>query len=118
MVMLADIEAASAAIRGAVPETPFQHSVTLSAIAGAELYIKFENQQFTASFKERGALARLLGLSEAQRAAGVVAMSAGNHAQAVAYHARRLGIGATIVMPEDTPEVKVAATRRLERMVK
>jgi threonine dehydratase len=111
MVMLADMEAASAAIRDAVLETPFHHSVTLSVIAGAELYVKFENLQFTASFKERGALAKLLSLSAAERAAGVVAMSAGNHAQAVAHHARRLGIGATIVMPEDTPEVKVSATK-------
>ncbi|MGE0667635.1 MAG: threonine ammonia-lyase [Sphingomonadales bacterium] len=111
MAMLADIRAASAAIRGAVIETPFHHSVTLSAIAGAEIFVKFENLQFTASFKERGALWKLLNLTESERAAGVVAMSAGNHAQALAYHARRLGIGGTIVMPEDTPEVKVSATR-------
>jgi threonine dehydratase len=111
MVMLADMQAASAAIRDAVPPTPFHRSATLSAIAGCALFVKFENLQFTASFKERGALNKLLGLAEAERAAGVVAMSAGNHAQAVAYHARRLGIAATIVMPEDTPEVKVSATR-------
>ncbi|MEN3974554.1 threonine ammonia-lyase [Emcibacter sp. SYSU 3D8] len=110
-MMLADIQKAADAIRGAVPETPFHHSVTLSAVTGAELFIKFENLQFTASFKERGALNRLLSLTPGQRKAGVVAMSAGNHAQAVAYHASRLGIAATIVMPGDTPEVKVAATR-------
>ncbi len=110
-MMLTDVETAADAIRGAVSETPFHHSVILSAITGAELWIKFENLQFTASFKERGALNRLLGLSPAERAAGVVAMSAGNHAQAVAYHASRLGIAATIVMPRDTPEVKVSATR-------
>jgi threonine dehydratase len=110
-MMLADIEAAADAIRGVVAETPFSHSVTLSGIAGAELWIKFENLQFTASFKERGALNKLLGLSEPERAAGVIAMSAGNHAQAVAYHARRLGVAAIIVMPRDTPEVKVSATQ-------
>ena len=110
-MMLADIQAASDAIRGVVPATPFHHSVTLSAITGAELFIKFENLQFTASFKERGALNKLLGLSAAERKAGVIAMSAGNHAQALAYHAKRLGIAATIVMPRDTPEVKVSATR-------
>ncbi len=111
MVMLADMRAASAAIRDAVPPTPFHRSATLSAIAGCELFVKFENLQFTASFKERGALWKLLNLSAAERAAGVIAMSAGNHAQALAYHAHRLAIGATIVMPRDTPEVKVSATR-------
>jgi threonine dehydratase len=109
-MMLADVEAAAAAIREAVPPTPFHRSATLSAIAGAELFVKFENLQFTASFKERGALNRLLRLSPAERAAGVIAMSAGNHAQAVAHHARRLGIAATIVMPRDTPDVKVDGT--------
>ena len=83
-MMLADIKAASAAIRDAVPPTPFHHSVTLSALTGAQLHIKFENLQFTASFKERGALNKLLSLSADERAAGVIAMSAGNHAQAVA----------------------------------
>lgn len=110
-MMLADIQKAADAIRGVLAPTPFLHSVTLSAITGAQLFIKFENLQFTASFKERGALNKLLALAPAERTAGVVAMSAGNHAQALAYHASRLGIAATIVMPADTPEVKVSATR-------
>lgn len=110
-VSLADIEAAARAIAGAVEVTPARHSRTLSAIAGTELYLKFENLQFTASFKERGALNRLLSLSEQERKRGVIAMSAGNHAQGVAYHAGRLGIPATIVMPEGTPFTKVKHTR-------
>src|SRR6478609_8264084 len=97
-VSLADIRAAAAAIDGAVLRTPMRHSRTLSEIAGAEVFLKFENRQFTASFKERGALNRLLQLTAAERSRGVVAMSAGNHAQGVAYHAGRLGIPATIVM--------------------
>ncbi|MBI1181936.1 MAG: threonine ammonia-lyase [Alphaproteobacteria bacterium] len=109
--MLADVRAAAQTIRGAVEETPLRHAVALSRLSGAELYIKFENRQFTSSFKERGALNKLAGLSEAERRRGVIAMSAGNHAQAVAYHASRLGIAATIVMPCDTPEVKVSSTR-------
>ncbi len=91
--------------------TPCVLSQTLSAITGCELYLKFENLQFTASFKERGALNRLLLLDEDQRRAGVCAMSAGNHAQGVAYHARRLGIPATIVMPNGTPLIKINRTR-------
>src|SRR5699024_2821984 len=88
-------------------------SRTLSGIAGCELSLKYENHQFTASFKERGALNCLLNLTAAERDAGVIAMSAGNHAQAVAYHARRLGVRATIVMPQNTPNVKVQNTRAL-----
>lgn len=107
VLTIADIEAAATRIRGAVAETPCLHSRTLSELAGAEVWLKFENLQFTASFKERGALNRLLQLSETERRRGVIAMSAGNHAQGVAYHAGRLGIPATIVMPSFTPYVKV-----------
>ena len=106
-----DIRAAAQRIAGAVENTPFVHSRTLSAIAGAEVWIKFENLQFTASFKERGAANRLLTLSAEEKGRGLIAMSAGNHAQAVAYHAQRLGLAATIVMPKATPFVKVARTR-------
>jgi threonine dehydratase len=111
MVTLADIEAAARAIEGRVERTPLRYSRTLSDITGAQIWIKFENLQFTAAFKERGALNKLLSLTNAERAAGVVAMSAGNHAQGVAYHAARLGIPATIVMPRATPFVKVEHTR-------
>ncbi len=107
----ADIEAASNAIRGAIVETDCDLSRTLSDKLGCELWLKFENLQFTGSFKERGALNKLLSLSEAERKKGVIAMSAGNHAQGVAYHANRLGIPAVIVMPEPTPTVKVENTR-------
>jgi threonine dehydratase len=93
-----------------VLKTPMRHSRTLSAITGAEVYLKFENRQFTASFKERGALNTLLSLTPRERARGVVAMSAGNHAQGVAYHAGRLGIPATIVMPVTTPFTKIKYT--------
>jgi threonine dehydratase len=110
-VALADVRAAAAAIAGSVIETPCLVSRTLSAITGATVWLKFENLQFTAAFKERGALNKLLALDGAQRAAGVLAVSAGNHAQAVAYHAQRLGIRATIVMPRFTPHVKVERTR-------
>jgi threonine dehydratase len=109
-VTLAGIRAAAAAIEGAVLKTPMRHSRTLSAITGAEVFLKFENRQFTASFKERGALTTLLSLTPAERARGVVAMSAGNHAQGVAYHAGRLGIPATIVMPVTTPFTKIKYT--------
>jgi threonine dehydratase len=107
----ADIEAAASAIEGSVKRTRFAQSRTLSQILGCELWLKFENQQFTASFKERGALNRLLHLSDEQKQRGVIAMSAGNHAQGVAYHAARLGIPATIIMPQGTPTVKVEGTR-------
>jgi threonine dehydratase len=110
---LGDVRAAAAAIDGAVVRTPCMHSRTLSGIAGCELYLKFENLQFTASFKERGALYKLLSLSPAERARGVVAMSRGNHAQGVAYHAQRLGIRSVVVMPRHTPTVKVEHTRAL-----
>jgi threonine dehydratase len=106
------VRAAARAIAGNVVQTPCLHSRTLSEIAGAQIYLKFENRQFTASFKERGALNRLLSLDATQRASGVIAVSAGNHAQGVAYHAQRLGIPAVIVMPRFTPHVKVVHTRR------
>ena len=110
-VTLSDIQAAAAAIAGAVVRTPTRHSRTLSDIAGCEIWLKFENRQFTASFKERGALNFLLSLDDAARKRGVAAMSAGNHAQGVAYHAGRLGIPAVIVMPLSTPFNKVKHTR-------
>lgn len=106
-----DIQQAALNIAGAVMNTPCFASETLSQIAGCELFLKFENLQFTSSFKERGALNKLLSLNAAERAAGVCAMSAGNHAQGVAYHARRLGIPATIVMPVGTPATKITRTR-------
>jgi threonine dehydratase len=105
-----DIRAAAERIKGAVIRTPMLVSRTLSDIIGAEVWLKFENLQFTAAYKERGALNKLLQLSSDERQRGVIAASAGNHAQAVAYHARRLGIPATIVMPESTPTVKVTQT--------
>jgi threonine dehydratase len=110
-VTLTDIENAARAIAGAVEVTPARHSRTLSELAGAEIFLKFENLQFTASFKERGALNRLLSLDAGQRSRGVIAMSAGNHAQGVAYHAGRLGVPVTIVMPEGTPFTKMKHTR-------
>ena len=108
---LADIQAARERIAGDIRTTPCSRSVTLSEITGANVFLKFENQQFTASFKERGALNCLLCLSEQQRQQGIIAMSAGNHAQAVAYHGSRLGIPTCIVMPRSTPNAKVEQTR-------
>ena len=108
---LEGIRAAAARIAGAVERTPFLRSRTLSRLAGCELWLKFENLQFTASFKERGALNKLLTMTAAERARGVIAMSAGNHAQGVAYHAARLGVRAVIVMPRGTPNNKVTSTR-------
>ncbi len=108
---LADIQAAARLIEGVVMRTPFLPAPRLSALTGATVLVKYENLQATSSFKERGALVKLLSLSSDERRRGVVAMSAGNHAQAVAYHAQRLGIPATIVMPRPTPFVKIAATR-------
>lgn len=105
-----DIRAAARRIQGAVIRTPMLVSRTLSEIIGAEVWLKFENLQFTAAYKERGALNKLLQLADDERSRGVIAASAGNHAQAVAYHARRLGIPAVIVMPEPTPTVKVTQT--------
>jgi threonine dehydratase len=107
---IVDIRAAEERIKGAVIRTPMLVSRTLSEIIGAEVWLKFENLQFTAAYKERGALNKLLQLSSEERSRGVIAASAGNHAQAVAYHAKRLGIPATIVMPEPTPTVKVTQT--------
>src|SRR5438270_5692044 len=111
MISLETIRAAAGRIAGAVERTPCLPSQTLSRLTGCELHLKFENLQFTASFKERGALNKLRSLSADERRRGVVAMSAGNHAQAVAYHAARLNIPATIVMPLPTPLVKIAATK-------
>ncbi|MGH8206554.1 MAG: pyridoxal-phosphate dependent enzyme, partial [Steroidobacteraceae bacterium] len=110
-ISLQDIGAARERIADQLDATPCLHARTLSQLTGAQIYIKFENLQFTASFKERGALNRLLQLNATQRRAGVCTMSAGNHGQAVAYHAQRLGIPATIVMPLHTPFVKVEHTR-------
>lgn len=110
-VTFADVQLAAGAIAGAVARTPSAVSATLSEILGATVVLKFESLQFTASYKERGARNRLLALTDAERAAGVVAVSAGNHAQAVARHAALLGIPATIVMPIGTPFVKVERTR-------
>jgi len=109
-VSAADIDAAAALLRGQLVDTPCIPSRTLSKICGCEVWVKFENLQFTASFKERGALNRLSTLSAEERARGVIAMSAGNHAQGVAYHSGRLGVPATIVMPEGTPFIKVEHT--------
>ena len=110
-VTLADIERARRTIAGHVLRTPMLPAPKLSALTGAEVFVKYENLQVTNSFKERGAFTKLASLGAAERARGVIAMSAGNHAQAVAYHAARLGVPATIVMPETTPYVKVAATK-------
>ena len=111
-VTIDTIREAAVNIRGDILDTRCERSHTLSAMTGAEVFLKFENHQFTAAFKERGALNRLLALSPEERDRGVIAMSAGNHAQAVAYHAGRLGIRATIVMPRHTPNMKVTNTRR------
>ena len=111
MLSLEAIRAAAARIEGAIERTPFLPSQTLSRVTGCKLHLKFENLQFTASFKERGALNKLLQLSETERRRGVVAMSAGNHAQAVAYHAARLGIPAVIVMPKGSPNTKIKNTQ-------
>lgn len=109
-VVPADIDAAAARLAGAVVRTPTLRSQTLSQLVGADVWLKFENLQFTAAYKERGALNTLLQLSAEARAKGVIAASAGNHAQGLAYHAHRLGIPATIVMPRPTPTVKVTQT--------
>jgi len=111
-ITLDDIRAAAEAIRGSVVETPCVRSKKLSVITGVDLSLKLENLQFTGSFKDRGALVKLLALTDAERKRGVVAMSAGNHAQAVACHAKRLGIAATIVMPRYTPDIKTEQTRQ------
>ena len=106
-----DVKAAHDRIRDRVVYTPTLKSLTLSEIAGAEVYLKFENLQFTAAYKERGALNALLLMDEDKRQAGVIAASAGNHAQGLAYNAKNLDIPATIVMPKTTPMVKVEQTR-------
>ena len=110
-VTLDDIRAAAERIKGTVARTPSHWSRTLSEMSGCDIHLKFENLHFTSSFKERGALNKLLSLSEGERSRGVAAMSAGNHAQGVAYHAGRLGIPATIVMPEGTPYNKIKHTK-------
>ena len=111
MIELTDIRQAQARLLGQVLDTPCVESRTLSRITGAQIFLKFENLQFTASFKERGACNKLVQLTPAERERGVIAMSAGNHAQGVAYHAQRLGLRAVIVMPRFTPSVKVEGTR-------
>ena len=105
------IKAAAARLDGHIEKTPMRRSRTLSEITGADVWVKFENQQFTAAYKERGALNKLLQLTEAEKRRGVIAASAGNHAQGLAYHGARLGIPVTIVMPRTTPFVKVEQTR-------
>lgn len=112
-VTLHDVQLAARIIAGQVVRTPCAYSRVLSRVTGAEVWLKFENFQFTASFKERGALNKLANLAPAERAAGVVAVSAGNHAQGVAHHATRLGIKSVIVMPQNTPFTKVRNTREL-----
>jgi threonine dehydratase len=111
MLELTDIQHAAKRLQGHLLLTPFVASRTLSDIVGAQIFLKFENLQFTASFKERGACNKLAQLTAQERQRGVIAMSAGNHAQGVAYHAQRLGIRAVIVMPRFTPGVKVERTR-------
>lgn len=111
MIGLPDIRQAAGRLQGQVLETPCVESRTLSQIAGCQVFLKFENLQFTASFKERGACNKLVQLTPAEQRRGVIAMSAGNHAQGVAYHAQRLGLRAVIVMPRFTPGVKVERTR-------
>tara|TARA_R110000751_G_scaffold2018_11_gene9328 strand:+ start:166974 stop:168209 length:1236 start_codon:yes stop_codon:yes gene_type:complete len=111
LLTLDDVRAAAARIEGAVVRTPMLRSQTLSEITGADIWLKFENHQFTAAYKERGALNALLHLDEEQRARGVIAASAGNHSQGLSYHGRRLGVPVTIVMPETTPSVKVMQTQ-------
>jgi len=111
MLELQDIQAAAARLSGQVLDTPFVESRTISQLTGCQVFLKFENLQYTASFKERGACNKLAQLGAEERARGVIAMSAGNHAQGVAYHAQRLGLRAVIVMPRFTPGVKVERTR-------
>ena len=110
-VTMDDVRAAAERLAGQVERTPMRHSKTLSAITGAEVFVKFENLQFTAAYKERGALNKLLKLTDAERKRGVIAASAGNHAQGLAYHGARLGVPVVIVMPRATPFVKVEHTR-------
>lgn len=116
-ITLKDVKAAQQRLGEDIINTRFEYSRTLSSILGANIYLKFENLQFTSSFKERGALNKLLQLDADERRRGVIAMSAGNHAKAVAYHAQRLGIPATIVMPRNTPNVKVEDTENFAARV-
>jgi len=111
VVSVDDIRAAAERLHGRVERTPCRHARTLSRITGAEVWVKFENLQFTAAYKERGALNKLLLMSDVERRRGVIAASAGNHAQALAFHAANLGVPAVIVMPKNTPTVKVEHTR-------
>ena len=111
MLSLTDIEQAAQRLQGHLLDTPCVESRTLSQLTGAQIFLKFENLQYTASFKERGACNKLAQLSADERRRGVIAMSAGNHAQGVAYHAQRLGLRAVIVMPRFTPGVKIERTR-------
>ena len=111
MLSLTDIQEAAQRLHGHLLDTPCVESKTLSQLTGAQIYLKFENLQYTASFKERGACNKLSQLTDAERQRGVIAMSAGNHAQGVAYHAQRLSIRAVIVMPRFTPGVKIERTR-------
>ena len=117
MISLADIERARKTIADSVLRTPMLPAPKLSLLTGASVFVKYENLQVTNSFKERGALVKLASLNATERARGIIAVSAGNHAQAVAYHAKRLGIPATIVMPVTTPFVKVAATQAYDANV-
>lgn len=112
LITIDDVRAAATAFGGRIENTPFLHSQTLSELTGAEIWLKFENLQFTGSFKQRGALNKLHSLTPDERARGVVTVSAGNHAQGVAYHAQQLGIPATIVMPVNTPSVKAQRTAK------
>src|SRR6056297_3515221 len=105
-----NVRAAAQRIEGAVVRTPLMHSITLSEITGADIWLKFENLQFTAAYKERGALNALLLLDDERRSRGVIAASAGNHSQGLSYHGTRLGVPVTIVMPSTTPTVKVMQT--------
>ncbi|PLK25506.1 threonine ammonia-lyase [Novosphingobium sp. TH158] len=113
LLTIADVRAAAERIAGAVVRTSTDYSRTLSAIAGCDVWLKFENLQFTAAYKERGALNALLQLSDQQRSRGVIAASAGNHAQGLSYHGTRLGVPVTIVMPRTTPTVKVMQTEQV-----
>jgi threonine dehydratase len=117
LLTLADVRAAAARIAGQVVRTPTLHSRTLSQISGAEIWLKFENLQFTAAYKERGALNALLQLDPVRRSRGVIAASAGNHAQGLSYHGTRLGVPVTIVMPRTTPTVKVMQTESVGGIV-
>jgi threonine dehydratase len=113
LLTIDDVRAAAKRIEGAVVRTPIAHSKTLSRITGAEIWLKFENHQFTAAYKQRGALKALLLMDETQRKRGVIAASAGNHSQGLSYHGTRLGVPVTIVMPKTTPMVKVMQTEQV-----